>query len=76
MSENVYARSYKYIKEKLTAANRYLILEIKAKLLEEKTYGVKFGSRELYDAVLNSNVDSAESFAIYLEEKAHKNEHK
>lgn len=79
MSEKVYERSDKYIKEikgKLTTENRQIVLEIKAKLLKNKTYGVKFGSRELYDAVLNNNVSSVKSFEKYLKEKTHRNEYR
>ena len=79
MSENVYARSDKYIKEvkeKLTTENRNIILELKAKLINKKTYGINFGSRELYDAVLNNNVKTIQDFEKYIREKAHQNEYR
>lgn len=69
MSKKVQSRSDAYIrdiKNKLKPAHKKIILQLKADLLEEKTYGKLFGSRELYDAVLNKKVKTVEEFKEYL----------
>ena len=79
MNESVYKRAESYIaeiKSKLNSQNRITILQLKNELLSLNTYGNKFGSRELYDAVLNNNVSSVQSFEKYLKEKAQQNEYK
>ena len=79
MNESVYKRAESYIaeiKSKLNPQNRITILQLKNELLSLNTYGNKFGSRELYDAVLNNNVISVQSFEKYLKEKAQQNEYK
>ena len=79
MNESVYKRAESYIaeiKSKLNPQNRITILQLKNELLSLNTYGNKFGSRELYDAVLNNNVSSVQSFEKYLKEKAQQNEYK
>lgn len=79
MRREVYLRAENYIteiKSKLNPENRIIILQLKNELLSLNTYGNKFGSRELYDAVLNKNVTSVQSFEKYLNEKAHQNEYR
>ncbi|MCW8849230.1 MAG: hypothetical protein OQJ81_04560 [Melioribacteraceae bacterium] len=79
MNESVYKRAESYISEiksKLTQQNRITILQLKNELLSLNLYGEKFGSRELYDAVLNNNVSSFQSFEEYIKEKASQNEYK
>lgn len=78
MSREVFLRAENYISEiksKLNEQNRIIILQLKNELLSLNVYGKKFGSRELYDAVLNNNVSSVADFEIYLNEKANKNEY-
>ncbi|MGE5499555.1 MAG: hypothetical protein ACM3Q2_15850 [Syntrophothermus sp.] len=50
----------------LTAENRDVILKLKYELMNNGSYGKTFGSKELYDAVLNCNVKTAEEFNKYL----------
>lgn len=79
MNESVYKRAECYISEiksKLNSQNRIIILQLKNELLSLNLYGNEFGSRELYDAVLNNNVNSVQSFEKYLKETAHQNEYK
>jgi hypothetical protein len=79
MNESVYKRAESYISEiksKLNQQNRIIILQLKNELLSLNLYGNKISSRELYDAVLNNNVNSVQSFEKYLKEAAHRNEYK
>lgn len=45
---------------------RHIILKLKYEFMNDGSYGKTFGSRELYDAVLNCNVKTAEEFNLYL----------
>jgi hypothetical protein len=79
MSREVYKRAEKYIEEiksKLTKKNRLIILQLKSEFLVNKTYGTNFGSRELYDAVLNHKVKSSKQFNLYLEKLSRFNEYR
>ena len=79
MNKEVYSRADNYIqkiKSKLNSHNKTTILKLKEELIKNKTYGKNFGSRELYDAVLNSAVDSMEKFKAYLEKYSHLNEYR
>lgn len=79
MNIKVYQRAEKYIKEiksKLTNQNKIIILQLKSELLKSNSYGKSFGSREIYDAVLNNNVSSVQAFEEYVKVKAHHNEYK
>jgi len=70
MSNSVFTRADEYIrdiKSKLNDQSRILILELKAELMDTQKYGKDFGSRELYDAVLNHRVKNIEMFNNYLE---------
>ncbi len=65
MNESVYKRAESYISEiksKLNSQNRIIILQLKNELLSLNLYGNEFGSRELYDAVLNNNVNFCSKF--------------
>jgi hypothetical protein len=79
MNSEVYLRAEKYIKEiksQLTEKNRLIILQLKSKFIKNKTYGINFTSRELYDAVLNHEVKNSEQFNFYLEKLSHLNEYR
>ena len=76
MSSKVYERADKYIKlvkSKLNDENRLIILSLKNDLMEINIYGKGFGSREIYDAVLNYDISTAEQFDLYLSEYRNKN---
>lgn len=76
MNKITYQKAEKYIEEiksKLNNHNRFIILKLKDEFLKFKTYGKDFGSRELYDAVLNYNVTNATEFKIYLTENSNNN---
>jgi hypothetical protein len=79
MSKNVYLKSEYYINEikaKLNQENRNIILSLKYEYLKSKRYSKQFGSRELYEAVLNHDVKTSKEFDKYLSEKSFKNEYR
>ena len=79
MDSEVYSRAEKYIKEiksELNEKNRLIILQLKSEFIKNKTYGINFTSRELYDAVLNHEVKNSEQFNFYLEKLSHLNEYR
>ncbi len=76
MNKFTYLKAEKYIKEiksKLNNHNRIIILQLKDELLKSQKYGKDFGSRELYDAVLNYNVTNTTEFKNYLTENKDNN---
>jgi hypothetical protein len=69
MNSSVFQRSKNYIDNiasKLNGQNRLIILELKKEFLSSGKYGKNFGSRELYDAVLNYNVKTIDELNLYL----------
>ena len=79
MNSAVYSRAEKYIKEiksQLNEKNRLIIIQLKSEFIKNKTYGINFTSRELYDAVLNHEVKNSEQFNFYLEKLSHLNEYR
>lgn len=79
MNTEVYSRSENYIteiKSKLNENNRITILQLKKELLSTASYGKEFGSREIYDAVLNNYVRTVHDFNKYLKEHANQNEYR
>jgi len=78
MSNSVYSRAEEYIrniKSKLNQQNRIIILRLKEEFIEKGSYGKGFGSREIYDSVLNYNVTSSNQFKDYLTTSAIKNKY-
>jgi hypothetical protein len=78
MSNSVYSRAEEYIsdiKSKLNKQNRMIILKLKAEFKENGSYGKGFGSREIYDSVLNYNVTSPNQFEDYLITSSIKNQY-
>lgn len=79
MRRDVYSRSEKYIKDinaKLNETNREIILKLKSELINTNRYGVEFGSRELYDAVLNNAVTTSNEFNNYLKNLSPTNDYR
>lgn len=79
MTKEIYERAERYIKEiksQLTEDKRLIILQLKDEFIKKTTYGKNFGSRELYDAVLNHGVKNSDQFNLYLEKLSHLNEYR
>jgi hypothetical protein len=75
LDENVYGGSVRYLDsllEKITDENKLIILNLKYHFMEDKAYGIKFNSKDIYDAVLNCGVKTGEEFIDYLIKKGDK----
>ena len=76
MNSEVYRRADSYIrkiKSQLTEERRLIILSLKEDMLKSNRYSREFGSRELYDAVLNYNVKDLSELNNYLSKLASNN---
>lgn len=79
MSTEVYNRAESYIKEiksQLSEEKKLIILRLKDEFIKKKSYGKNFGSRELYDAVLNHEVKNSKQFNLYLEKLSQLNDYR
>ena len=69
IDEQIYSGSVRYIDSvagKITEENKKTILELKYLFIDNKDYGSKFSSREVYEAVLNNGVKTVDEFYSYL----------
>lgn len=72
MSNDEYVRTSEYQNElikELNDVNRKTIIRIKSQCCENKKYRRDFFSTDIYEAVIKSNIDSYEKFAVYMKNK-------
>lgn len=69
IEESKFNGSVRYIDgiiKKLTPENKEIILDLKFVFMNDKEYGSKFSSKEVYEAVLNYGVKTKEEFYVFL----------